>query len=45
MAGRGDSMELGVGGLHHLVVDELVELLDQRIHVAELVVGELIRMP
>ena len=39
MTGRGDSMELGVGGLHHLV-DELVELLDQRIHVAELVVGE-----
>lgn len=33
-------MELGVGGLHHLVVDELVELLDQRIHVAELIVGE-----
>lgn len=32
-------MELGVGGLHHLV-DELVELLDQRIHVAELIVGE-----
>lgn len=32
-------MELGVGGLHHLV-DELVELLDQRVHVAELIVGE-----
>ena len=37
--GAWGSMELGVGGLHH-PVDEPVELLDERIHVAELLVGE-----